>query len=188
MITLGFKYQDRTPEGIVLEEAFKELENAGADIVGLNCFRDPERMMPLAIRVRQTVSCFVATQPVAYRCSEERPYFQIQEFQGRIAFPLELDPFVLTRFEMASYAMKAKESGINYIGGCCGTAPHHMRAMAEALGWIVPNSKYSPQPHLHPIIGSQEHIKERDKRVLCEQRYGSAVCHFLGKGVNEQNI
>jgi betaine-homocysteine S-methyltransferase len=188
MITLGFKYQDRTPEGVVLEEAFKELENAGADIVGLNCFRDPERMMPLAIRVRQAVSCFVATQPVAYRCSEERPYFQIQEFHGRIAFPLELDPFVLTRFEMASYAMKAKENGINYIGGCCGTAPHHIRAMAEALGRIVPNSKYSPQLDLHPIIGSQEHIKERDERVLCEQRYGSAVSHFLSKGVNEQNI
>jgi betaine-homocysteine S-methyltransferase len=181
MITLGFKYQDRTLDGVVLEEAFKELEDAGADIVGVNCFRDPERMMPLADRVRQAVSCFVATQPVGYRCSEERPYFQIQEFQGRVAFPLELDPFVLTRFEMASYALKAKEMGINYIGGCCGTAPHHVRAMAEALGRTVPNSDYSPRVALHPIIGSEEHVKETDDRILCEQRYGSAVCHFLNK-------
>lgn len=184
MITMGFKYHDRTLDGVVIEEAFKELEDAGADIVGINCFRDPERMMPLAARVRQVVSCFVATQPVGYRCSEDRPYFQIQEFQGHIAFPLELDPFVLTRFEMASYALKAKEIGINYIGGCCGTAPHHVRAMAEALGRTVPNSKYSPQLDLHPIIGSEEHVKERDKRILCEQRYGAAVCHFMNKRNN----
>ena len=181
MITLGFKYQDRTLDGVLLEEAFRELEEFGADIVGTNCFRDPKRMLPLAARVRQTVSCFVAAQPVAYRCSEEKPYFQIQQFHGHIAFPLELDPFVLTRFEMADYALKAKQMGINYIGGCCGTAPHHLRAMAEALGRTVPNSKYSPRLELHTIIGDKHHRKERDERILCEQRYNPAVCHFLLK-------
>jgi betaine-homocysteine S-methyltransferase len=179
MITLGFKYQDRTLDGVSLEEAYKELEGAGADIVGINCFRDPLRMLPLAERLRKAVSCFVATQPVAYRCSEQRPYFQIQEYQGHMAFPLELDPFVLTRFEMADFALKFKNLGINYIGGCCGTAPHHLRAMAEALGRTVPNSRYSPQLDLHPIVGSDEHVKERDRRILCEQRYGTAVCHFM---------
>jgi betaine-homocysteine S-methyltransferase len=150
MITLGFKSTDRTLEGVLLEEAFKELEDAGADILGTNCFRDPPRMMPLAKRIRETVSCFVATQPVAYRCTDERPFFQIQEIEGRPAFPLELDPFVLTRFEMAEYALEAQRSAINYIGGCCGTAPHHLRAMAEALGRTVPNSRYSPRMELHP--------------------------------------
>jgi betaine-homocysteine S-methyltransferase len=179
MITLGFKYRDQTADGVALEEAFVQLEELGADIVGINCFRDPDRMLPLAARMRKNVSCFVATQPVAYRCSEERPYFQIQEFQGHIAFPLELDPFVLTRFEMATYALRAKEMGINYIGGCCGTAPHHLRAMAEALGRTVPNSKYSPRLELHPIIGNEAHRREMDERTLCEQRYGPAVCHFL---------
>lgn len=179
MITLGFKSQDKTLDGIVLEDAYRELEDSGADIVGINCFRDPERMLPLATRMRRSVSCFVATQPVAYRCSAEKPYFQIQKFEGHIAFPLELDPFVLTRFEMASYAQKAKDIGINYIGGCCGTAPHHLRAMAEALGRTVPNSMYSPQLDLHTIIGDENHRKERDERILCEQRYSPAVCHFL---------
>jgi betaine-homocysteine S-methyltransferase len=142
MITLGFKSGDRTLDGVVLEEAFKSLEDDGAEIVGINCFRDPDLMLPLAERVRDAVSCYVATQPVAFRCSKEKPYFQIQEFGGRIAFPLELDPFVLTRYEMARYAVTAAKLGINYIGACCGTAPHHIRAMAEALGRAVPNSKY----------------------------------------------
>jgi len=188
MITLGFKYADRTLEGVILEDAFTELEDEGADIVGLNCFRDPERMLPLARRARTTVSCFVATQPVAYRCSEEKPYFQIQNFRGRPAFPLELDPFVLTRCEMADYALRAKEMGINYIGGCCGTGPHHLRAMAEALGRTVPNSKYSPHLDLHPIIGSEEHLKERDKRILQEQRQGAAICHFLTHDINKESM
>jgi betaine-homocysteine S-methyltransferase len=153
----------------------------GADIVGINCFRDPDRILPLAARLRDSVSCFVATQPVAYRCSEDKPYFQIQKFADTIAFPLQLDPFTLTRLEMADYAIRAKKMGINYIGGCCGAGPHHIRAMAEALGRTVPNSRYSPRLDLHTIIGDDGHKKERDARILCEQHYDPAVCHFLLK-------
>jgi betaine-homocysteine S-methyltransferase len=181
MITLGFKKDDKTLEGISLEESFKTLEDKGAEIVGINCFRDPERVLPLAKRVRDSVSCFVATQPVAYRCSNKRPYFQIQEFEGKIAFPLELDPFVLTRKEMAVYAIEAQKIGINYIGSCCGAAPHHIRAMSEALGRTVPASRYSPELELHTIIGDSSHVKEKDSQILCEQRYGKAHCHFLEK-------
>ncbi len=181
MITLGFKYGDKTLDGVVLEEAVKTLEDEGADIVGLNCFRDPERMLPLAERVRKAVSCHVCAQPVAYRCTDEKPYFQIQTFHGRPAFPLELDPFVLTRVEMAKFAVKAAEIGVGYIGGCCGTAPHHIRAMAEALGRTVPNSKYSPDLKAHPIIGDRENVREKDGRILCEQRFDPAYCHFLTK-------
>ncbi len=170
MITLGFKYRDRTLDDVVLEDAFRDLVDAGADIVGINCFRDPRMMLPLAARLRRAVPGFVATQPVAYHCSPERPYFQSQEIHGDPAFPLELDPFMLTRREMAAYALEAKKMGIQYIGACCGTGPHHIRAMAEALGRTVPNSRYSPRLELHPIIGSEEHVKERDKRILAEQR------------------
>ncbi len=181
MITLGFKKDDKTLDGIGLEEAFRILEDKGADIVGINCFRDPERLLPLAIRVRAAVGCFVAAQPVAYRCSDERPYFQIQEFGGKIAFPLDLDPFVLTRNEMASYAIEAQKHGINYIGACCGAGPHHIRAMAEGLGRSVPASKYSPQLEKHTIIGDAQHIKEKDPQILHDQRYGKAPCHFQEK-------
>jgi len=55
MITLGFKYQDQTLDGFSLEEAFKCLEGEGADIVGINCFRDPERILNLASRVCRAV-------------------------------------------------------------------------------------------------------------------------------------
>lgn len=179
MITLGFKKDDKTLEGRPLEESFKILEDKGADILGVNCFRDPERLLPLVKRLRDAVDCFVAAQPVAYRCSHDKPYFQIQEFNGKIAFPLDLDPFVLTRMEMADYAIEAEKIGVNYIGACCGAAPHHIRAMAEALGRTVPASKYSPQLDKHTIIGDSSHVKEKDAQILCEQRYGKAHCHFM---------
>lgn len=171
MITLGFKYKDETLDGVPLEEAFRRLADAGAEIVGINCFRDPGMMLPLAERLRRAVPGFTATQPVAYHCSPERPYFQVQERHGDPAFPLELDPFMLTRREMAAYALQARDMGINYIGACCGTGPHHIRAMAEALGRTVPGSRYSPRLEMHPIIGEKEHVREKDARILAEQRF-----------------
>jgi len=50
--------------------------------------------------------------------------------------------------------------GIEFIGTCCGTAPHHVRAMAEALGRTVPASRYSPDMSLHPMLGAR--VQERD--------------------------
>ena len=38
------------------------------------------------------------------------------------------------------------------VGICCGAGPHHVRAMAEALGREVPASKYSPSMDLHPMF------------------------------------
>jgi betaine-homocysteine S-methyltransferase len=170
MVTLGFKYQDRTLDNVELEDAFRQLADAGADIVGINCFRDPARTLPLARRAVQAVSCPVATQPVAYRCSDEKPYFQVQRYEGRLAFPLELDPLLLSRRDMAEYALAARDAGVRFIGSCCGSGPHHVRAMAEALGRTVPGSRYSPDLEKHTIIGSADNIRERDERILGESR------------------
>jgi betaine-homocysteine S-methyltransferase len=170
MITLGLAYSDRTADDVGLEEAAKRLEDAGAEIIGLNCFRDPSHMLPLLGRMREAASCHIAAQPVAFRCTDERPYFQAQQWQDGPAFPLSLDPFYLTRAEMADYALRAREMGIRFIGSCCGSAPHHVRAMAEALGRTTPNSKFSPRLDLHPIMGDESHRRERDQRILNEQR------------------
>ena len=66
-------------------------------------------------------------------------------------FPLALEPFGCTRFEMADFARAARDLGVNYVGICCGAGPHHVRAMAEALGREVPAGKYSPALEFHPM-------------------------------------
>ena len=80
------------------------------------------------------------------------------------AFPIGLDPFQTTRFDIAGFAVKAQEMGVNYLGVCCGAGPHHVRAMAEALGRTVPASRYSPNMSLHPMLGTR--VQERDQAFL----------------------
>ena len=55
---------------------------------------------------------------------------------------------------MADFAVAARDLGVNYVGICCGAGPHHVRAMAEAIGRTVPASKYSPSMDLHPVLGT----------------------------------
>ena len=136
---------EKSRDGYSWGDACRILEDSGADIVGLNCGRGPNTIYRLLKHVRESVKCFVAAQPVPYRTTEKQPYFQKLQEKGETscAFPVALDPFLHTRFEMADFAIKAKDMGINYIGICCGGAPHHVRAMAEALGRKTPSSRYS---------------------------------------------
>jgi betaine-homocysteine S-methyltransferase len=84
------------------------------------------------------------------------PAFEsLESREGRRAFPIELEPFQCTRFEMADFARRARDIGVGYIGICCGGGPHHVRAMAEALGRDTPASRYSPAIELHPVLGAQ---------------------------------
>jgi betaine-homocysteine S-methyltransferase len=122
-------------------------------------------MLPMLRKVRDSVDGHVAALPVAYRTTDAQPTFQsLKEPESERGFPIALDPFTVTRFEMGDFAVQARDLGVNYIGICCGAAPHHVRTMAEALGREVPASKYSPEMSLHPILGSK--VKERDQRFL----------------------
>ena len=56
---------------------------------------------------------------------------------------------------MADFAAAAKDLGVNFIGVCCGGAPHQVRSMAERLGRTVPASRYSPAMEQHPILGEK---------------------------------
>ena len=113
-------------------------------------------------RIRAAVDCHVAAQPVPYRTTPEQPAFHtLRGEDGSHPFPLALDPYTCTRFEMADFAAAARDLGVGYIGICCGGAPHHVRAMAEALGATPPASRYSPDISLHPVLG--DHIEEKEK-------------------------
>jgi betaine-homocysteine S-methyltransferase len=166
MITFG-SVRDRTKDGYSFVAACKAVEQQGADVVGLNCSRGPGTMLSYIQEIRDAVDCYVAAQPVAYRTTDAQPTFQaLFGDGGERAFPIALDPFQATRFEMAEFAVQTQRIGVNYIGTCCGAAPHHVRAMAEALGRTVPASRYSPDLSLHPMLGAN--VKDRDVPFLEE--------------------
>jgi betaine-homocysteine S-methyltransferase len=153
MVTFASVQPSTTYDGYEYVEACRRLADAGAALVGLNCSRGPATMLPLLAAIRAAVDIPVAAQPVPYRTTHETPAFEALEADGRHLFPLELEPHLCTRFEMADFARQAEAIGVNYIGICCGGAPHHVRAMAEALGRETPASRYSPDIGLHPVLG-----------------------------------
>jgi betaine-homocysteine S-methyltransferase len=152
-----------TRDGYTYAEACRRLAESGAEVVGLNCTRGPNTMMPLIAEIRDAVDVYVAAVPVTYRTTPEQPTFQSLREPGKDrAFPIELDPFEHTRSEMAAFAKQCQEIGVNYIGTCCGAGPHHVRAIAEALGRTVPASRYSPDMSQHAMLGEKvlDHNKQ----------------------------
>ncbi|HUO35493.1 MAG TPA: homocysteine S-methyltransferase family protein [Candidatus Acidoferrum sp.] len=129
MVTVCFENEDVTPEGKTASEVARALADAGADVVGINCLRSPEHTLPLMAEMRKAVKGYIGCQPVAYRTTHDH-----RDFTSLEAFPDQLDPYQLTRREMADYAVKARDMGVNYIGACCGTVASHIREMARALG------------------------------------------------------
>jgi betaine-homocysteine S-methyltransferase len=161
MVTLAPTQPDRTRDGYEYAEACRILSEAGAQIVGLNCDRGPATMLPLITGIREAVDCAVAIQPVPYRTDAAAPTMEtLRSAEGERAFPIALEPFGCTRFEMASFALAARDLGVDYVGICCGAGPHHVRAMAEALGREVPAGKYSPSMELHPMFRSDISAKD----------------------------
>lgn len=129
MVTMSYEVSPKCYEGYGPGECAKRLIDAGADIVGVNCLRNPKHTLPLVQEMRKAVSGYVACQPTAYRTPDEKP-----DFTSLPEFPYGLDPLQLSRGEMAEYARQAKDMGVNFIGSCCGAIASHVREMARVLG------------------------------------------------------
>jgi methionine synthase I (cobalamin-dependent) len=166
VVTLAIHREGTTREGWSVAETCKRLEDAGADVVGLNCARGPTTMLPLLAEVRRAVSVPVAALPVPYRTTASEPNFQSLSdphcdcLPRERPFPTGLDPFTCNRWEIAAFAKTAYELGVRYLGVCCGAGPHHIRAMAEALGRKPPASRYTEDMSKHYVLGSHKSFRK----------------------------
>jgi betaine-homocysteine S-methyltransferase len=144
----------------------KELEQRGADVVGMNCFRGPDTMMPYLREARKILKCHMAALPLPFRTTNEHPtFFNLPDDNGCSCpaphgrtFPTALDPLYCNRYEIREFGKEAYELGINYLGVCCGATPMHIREVAEAAGLTVPASKYREKMENHFMYGSSERI------------------------------
>ena len=162
---------DLTRDGYTAEDACKIMEDLGADVVGLNCYRGPKMTMKLLEKVRDKVSCHVAGLPVPYRTTGEEPGFlnitdhDCNCIPGGNAFPVALDNLYCNRYEMAEFAKKCKEKYINFIGICCGAEPHHVREMSVAVGKKPISYKYYPDMSKHFHHGTDPSLKKINKEI-----------------------
>lgn len=170
VITLGVMGENKMRDGYEVEEACRLLQEQGALVVGMNCFRGPATMQPYVEKIRQACDGYVAALPVPYRTSEEHPtFFNLPDggcachLPTETTFPTSLDPLYCNRYEIASWAKDALATGVNYFGLCCGASPSMLREVAETVGREAINSKYSPDMEKHFLFGSDDSLKKHNQ-------------------------
>jgi methionine synthase I (cobalamin-dependent) len=172
VVTLALHSDGTTFEGWTPGEACRRLEDAGADVVGLNCIRGPQTMLPLLREIRQAVSVHVAGLPVPYRTTDAEPTFfaltdpRFEKAPGARPFPDALDGLACTRYEIAEFGREAHGLGIDYLGVCCGAGPHHIRSLAEVLGRTPPASRYSTDMSKHAYLGTDPKVRREYREEL----------------------
>ncbi|HVM25415.1 MAG TPA: homocysteine S-methyltransferase family protein [Candidatus Limnocylindrales bacterium] len=151
--TLGFHRGLHTDEGISAADAAAGLLDAGADVIGVNCLRDPSGSLLVLSEMKAAVpDARLACQPVGYHTTLAEP-----NFSARPEFPFALESIALTRGEMAAYALAAKEMGVGLIGSCCGSVAIHVRAMAVALGKLEDTERRWRAEHGRPMSAVERH-------------------------------
>lgn len=169
VITLGLMGENILRDGYTVEDSCKILSEKGALVVGMNCFRGPDTMHPYLENIRENVKGYVGALPIPYRTTDDHPtFFNLPDggcsctLPTETTFPTALDPLYHNRYELAEWAKKAHDLGINYIGLCCGASPAMIRAVAEAVGVEAVNSKYSPNMEKHFLFGEDETLKKHN--------------------------
>ena len=153
-------------DNVSIIDTCKELEQRGADVVGMNCFRGPTTMIPYLKEIRKIVKCYMAALPIPFRTTKKQPtFFNLDDNNGCTCpaphgrtFPTALDPLYCNRYEIRKFAEEAHALDIRYLGVCCGAAPMHIREVAEAIGRVVPASRYREKMSNHFIYGTNKRI------------------------------
>jgi 5-methyltetrahydrofolate--homocysteine methyltransferase len=122
MATMFFQYEegndrDRTMWGESAGEVAKSLLAAGADVVGMNCGRGPDRAIVIIREMRAVTDAPLVAYPNAglpITTGDNVRY--------------ELDPEPMAREYPALL-----EAGCNIVGACCGSNPEHIRLIAEVV-------------------------------------------------------
>jgi homocysteine S-methyltransferase len=121
--SLACNQEGRLPGGMHVRDAFAALRAADADVVGLNCVNGPHAMT----RIFETEAF---ADPIAAFPNAGHP----QYFEGRFLY------FATPQY-FAECALRLAGHGARLIGGCCGTGPKHVAAMAEALRDFAPSPR-----------------------------------------------
>lgn len=112
----------RTLTGQTMEAFYRSIQHCNPLSFGLNCSLGAEEMIPLIAEVASFAACAVSCYPNA-------------------GLPNEMGEYDETPSQMAESVRKMALAGsVNIVGGCCGTTPEHIKAVAEAVRGISPRT------------------------------------------------
>jgi 5-methyltetrahydrofolate--homocysteine methyltransferase len=118
----------RTLSGQTTEAFYNSLAHANPIAIGLNCALGAEELRPYLKELSRVAACHVSAHPNA-------------------GLPNEFGEYDQTAAEMAKIVEDFARSGfVNIIGGCCGTTPAHIAAIAKAVAPYPPR----PLPEIEP--------------------------------------
>jgi len=109
-----------TMMGVSIHAAVDTMANAGADVIGTNCGNGPEEILGVVQRISELSSLPLIAEPNA----------------GMPTLKDGVQIYDLTPDEMAAHVQPMLEAGVLMLGGCCGTTPRHIAAMARELRQI----------------------------------------------------
>ena len=117
MASMTYNEDGRSLYGTDPVTAVVTLQSLGADAVGMNCSTGPEEMLE---PIRQTVE-------YAYVPVLAKPNAGLPELEDGVTV------YKTTPEEFAEVGAKLVEEGVSIIGGCCGTTPAHIKALADKV-------------------------------------------------------
>lgn len=142
----------RTRDGYTVSEAFRQLKQAGADIVGLNCRLGPAEIL------RTLENCQVpADTPISIFPNAGR----LEVAEGQFTFKSSPE-------YLAACALRLRDQGVRVIGGCCGAAPEHIKAIAEALADLPPVARINPAGQSGEERPQTYRVRQRKKESIVE--------------------
>lgn len=121
----------RTLTGQTMEAFYRSIQHCNPLSFGLNCSLGAEEMIPLIAEVASFATCAVSCYPNAGLPNEMGEY---DESPSRMA---------------VSVRKMALAGSVNIVGGCCGTTPEHIKAVAEAVKGISPRAIPEPDDVLY---------------------------------------
>lgn len=122
MASMTFEKDGHTLGGTPPAAALITLQSLGADAVGCNCSAGPEQM----------VEFIAAMKPYATVPLLAKPNAGMPRLEGlKTVFDMDAKAF-------AAFARKLTAAGANLLGGCCGTTPDHIAALAKAVAGRKP--------------------------------------------------
>ena len=121
-IIVSFSYDrgTRTMMGVKPKDVIKKYSELGAVMVGANCGTTLENMETI---VKEYVAT-VPNVPLWVKPNAGVPHMDVETEQG---------VYDMTPQDMATYARKYVELGAKVVGGCCGSTPEHVAAIAKAV-------------------------------------------------------
>ena len=120
----------RTLTGQTTEAFWNSVRHAAPFAIGLNCSLGAENMRPYVAELSRVADTRVSAYPNA-------------------GLPNEFGEYDETPAQTAAFLSEWAETGlVNLVGGCCGTTPEHIRAIAEAVAGMRPREIPAAPPHL----------------------------------------